>query len=224
MSFAVSLAHSSRPASPRLRRVLLAGLRAFVPPILRMVYGFRATGLDRVPREGPAVLACNHVSFIDWLFVGAALPRVPRFVMHHHHFRFAALRWFFELFEVIPIAPKKEDPARLQRAMDAIDEALARGDLVALWPEGTMTPDGELSDFRPGVERIVARRAVPVIPLALRGLWGGFFTRAGGEPMTKLPRLSRRRVELAAGDPIEPRELSMDTLRRRIEELRGDAR
>lgn len=211
-------------ARPRLRRVVLSVLRAIVPPLLRAAYAFRAGDLDPVPREGPAVLVCNHVSFIDWLFVGVALPRVPRFVMHHHHFRYPALRWFFELFDVIPIAPRKEDPTRLERALDAIDDALLRGELVALWPEGTMTPDGELSVLRPGVERVVARRAVPVIPLALRGLWGSFFTRANGAPMTTLPRLRRRRVELLAGEPIRPSELTLDLVRARIAALRGDAR
>jgi 1-acyl-sn-glycerol-3-phosphate acyltransferase len=180
--------------------------------------------IEHVPCEGSAVLVCNHVSFIDFLFVAAALPRLPRFVMHHHHFEMWTLRWFFELFRVIPIAPQKEDPARLHRAMDAIDDALAAGDLVAIFPEGQMTPDGELSEFRPGVERIVARRPVPVVPLALRGLWGSFFSRAHGEPMTKLPRRIGAKVELVADEPIAASCVSIVELRTRIAALRGTAR
>jgi 1-acyl-sn-glycerol-3-phosphate acyltransferase len=206
------------------RRMMTSFLRATVPAVLDRAYAFDAS-TAHVPRDGAAILVCNHVSFIDWLFLGAALPRVPRFVMHHHHWKVPALRWFFDLFEVIPIAPRKEDPARLEAAMEKIDRALADGELVAIWPEGTMTPDGELSVFRPGVERIVARRPVPVVPLALRGLWGSFFSRAGGEPMKKIPR--RRgfhRVELVAGAPIPPEQASTEEIRTRIAELRGDAR
>lgn len=198
-------------------------LRATVRPTLRAKYRFRARQLEHVP-VGPALLVSNHVSFIDWLLVAAALPRVPRFVMHQHHFLNPALRWFFELYDVIPIAPRKEDPARLAAAMDAIDDALARGEQVAIWPEGQMTPDGELSALRPGVERIVARRPVPVVPMAVRGMWGSSFSREGGEPLTKLPRLVRRNVELVAGPPIPPGEVCLEVVRARIAELRGAVR
>jgi 1-acyl-sn-glycerol-3-phosphate acyltransferase len=200
-------------------------VKSIVSPMLSVAYGFRSEDLENVPREGGAVLVCNHVSFIDWLFVGVALPRVPRFVMHQHHFQMPAFRWFFELFEVIPIAPRKEDPARLEAAMRAVDEALAKGELVAIFPEGRLTPDGELSEFRPGVERIVASRPVPVVPLALRGLWGSFWTCArGGAPMKGLPVPSGRTVVLAADAPIAPDEVSTDAIRARIAALRGDAR
>lgn len=207
------------------RQLMTSFLRATVPPLLDRAYAFETSRLSNVPSDGAAVLVCNHVSFIDWLFLGVALPRVPRFVMHHHHWKMPALRWFFDLFDVIPIAPRKEDPARLDVALRKIDEALANGELVAIWPEGTMTPDGELSPFRPGVERIVAKRPVPVVPLALRGLWGTFFSRADGEPMKKMPRKNGfHRVELVAGAPIPPERASVDEIRARIAELRGDAR
>ncbi len=213
-------------SSPRTEPRYLAfrAIRMLVRPVLNLVYGFRETQLEHVPSRGGAVLVCNHVSFIDWLFVAVALPRLPRFVMHHHHWKIGALRWFFDFFRVIPIAPRKEDPARLEAATRAIDEALRNGELVAIWPEGQLTPDGELSAFRPGVERIVAERPVPVVPLALRGLWGSFFSRSGGEPMKKLPRPVLRRVELIADLPIAPDRVCTALLRARIEALRGAAR
>lgn len=209
---------------PLSRRLMTSFLRATVPSMLGRAYAFDAS-TAHVPREGAALLVCNHVSFIDWLFLGVSLPRVPRFVMHHHHWRMPAFRWFFDLFDVIPIAPKKEDPALLDAAMEKIDRALANGELVAIWPEGTMTPDGELSPFRSGVERIVLRRPVPVVPLALRGLWGSFFSRAGGEPMKKMPRARGfHRVELVSGAPIPPERVSMEMIRERIAELRGETK
>jgi 1-acyl-sn-glycerol-3-phosphate acyltransferase len=215
---------SLRDPSPKRRALAFKVARAIVSPFLRLAYAFRPVHFDRIPESGGAVLVCNHVSFIDWVFVGVALERGPRFVMHHHHWKMPALRWFFELFDVIPIAPRKEDPARLEAAMNAIDEALAKGELVTIFPEGTMTPDGELSEFRPGIERIVAKRPVPVVPLALRGMWGSFFSRDGGEPMKKMPRRHARKVELACGAPIPPERASTNEIKSRILELRGEAR
>ncbi|MCA9608902.1 MAG: 1-acyl-sn-glycerol-3-phosphate acyltransferase [Myxococcales bacterium] len=210
--------------SPRSERVKRRAIRALLGTTLRGAYRLRVRGMHHVPRRGPAVVVCNHVSFIDWLFVALALPRLPHFVMHQHHFRSAAFRWFFDLHHVIPIAPRKEDPARCDEAFEAIDRALAAGELVMIFPEGTMTPDGELSPIRPGVERILARRPVPVVPLALRGLWGSFFSRDGGEPMQKLPRRLRSSVEIVAGAPIPPGEVTTERLASTLAALRGVAR
>lgn len=191
---------------------------------IRATYRFGARGMENIPREGPAIVVCNHVSFIDFLFVAVALPRLPHFVMHEHHFQMPIFRWFFDLHRVIPIAPRKDNPARLERAMRLIDRALRDGELVMIFPEGTMTPDGELSELRPGIERIVAERPVPVVPLALRGLWGSFFSRDGGEPMKHRPRLPRSTVEVVAGPSIPPESLSMREVAARIGTLRGAAR
>ncbi len=211
-------------SSTHAERVTRQAIRALLAPVMRGAYRIRVRGMHHVPRRGPAIVVCNHVSFIDWLFVALALPRLPHFVMHQHHFRSRAFRWFFDLHHVIPIAPRKEDPARCAEAFEAIDRALAAGELVMLFPEGTMTPDGELSPIRPGVERVLARRPVPVVPLALRGLWGSVFSRDGGEPMTKLPRRVRAPVEIVAGAPIPPGELTTERLAATLRALRGDAR
>jgi 1-acyl-sn-glycerol-3-phosphate acyltransferase len=163
----------------------MGSLRVVGRGLLHAGYRLRIDGVENVPRTGGVLVVSNHVSFHDWLFVGAALRRPARFVMHQHHFGVPLLRAFFEASRVIPIAPRKEDPARLEQALDAIDQALANGELVVIFPEGTMTPNGALSPFRPGLERIVARRPVPVVPIAMRGLFGSFFSRARGEPMCR---------------------------------------
>jgi 1-acyl-sn-glycerol-3-phosphate acyltransferase len=208
-------------ASAPIADACLPALRVVAKGMLGSAYRLHVRGISNVPSEGPALVVYNHVAFHDWLFVASAMPRLPRFVMHQAHWKVPALRWFFDLYRVIPIATRKEDPARLDRAMELIDEALAAGELVAMTPEGTMTPDGELSEFRPGVERILARRPVPVVPIAIRGLWGSFFSRKNGEPMKKLPRRVRAPVELVAAPPIDPSEVSISTLRARIGMLRG---
>ncbi|MGE0784346.1 MAG: 1-acyl-sn-glycerol-3-phosphate acyltransferase [Sandaracinaceae bacterium] len=213
--------YRSDPATSPLEHLWFRGLRTLARGIVRSLYRLEAKGLEHIPEHTGAIVVANHVSFIDWLIVGATLPRVPRFVMHHHHFRYRALRWFFRASRVIPIAPRKEDPEMLDRALDRIDEALAHGELVLIFPEGRMTPHGELSAIRPGVERIVARRPVPVIPVALRGLWGSFFSCYGGPPMRKRPRRLWAKVQVVADEPIAPTEVSVDRIAHALRTLRG---
>lgn len=184
-------------------RLWMRSLRALGTAMLHGAYDLTIEGREHVP-EGGAVVIANHSAFHDWLFVGVAMPRRVRFVMHQHHWRYPLLRAFFTASRVIPIAPGKEDPGAPVRALDAIDAALAAGELVVIFPEGTMTPDGRLSPFRPGLERIVRRRAVPIVPVGVTGLWGSWFSRAAGEPMRGTPRWRRRSVKVRIGAPIEP--------------------
>lgn len=213
--------YDSDPATSWPQHVYFSALRVLALGLLRAGYRFRDRGFEHLPRTGPAIVVSNHVSFIDFLIVAAAMPRTPRFVMHHFHWRYAPLRWFFRSCRVIPIAPRKERPDLLERALDQIDEALREGEVVLIFPEGTMTPDGELQPMRPGVARIVARRPVPVVPVAVRGQWGSFFSRFGGPPMRKLPRRLWAKVEVVADRPIAPSDVSPDVIAERIGALRG---
>lgn len=204
-------------------RIQRRSLDVVLTAMLRTGYRLIAREMRHVPARGAALVISNHVSFIDFAFVGASLPRLPHFVMHHEHWRHPVLRWFFELHRVIPIAPRKEDPAMLEAAYDAIDAALAAGELVMIFPEGDMTHDGDLGPVRSGVERIVHRRPVPVVPLAIRGLWGSFFSRVGGTPpmQDKRPRLRRSTVEIVAGPPIPPGRVSCEAVASTLRSLRG---
>jgi 1-acyl-sn-glycerol-3-phosphate acyltransferase len=216
----LTLSPDSPATVPSRDRLVVRLLRTFLLALLRARYRLSVAGAAYVPERGPALIVHNHVSVIDWVLVAVACTRVPRFVMHHRDYNRLGLRWFFEAFGSIQIAPRKEDPAMLARAYDAIDAALARGELVALCPEGTMTPDGSLGPFREGAARIVARRAVPVVPIALRGLWGSFFSRAPGK---RLFRRGRPRIEVVLGAPIAPAEVSTEAIRDRIAGLVGGA-
>jgi hypothetical protein len=184
-------------------RIWMRGLRALGAAMLHSAYDLEIEGRENVPAGGALVIA-NHSAFHDWLFVGVAMPRRVRFVMHQHHFRYPLLRAFFTASRVIPIAPSKEDGAALARAMDAIDAALGNGELVMIFPEGTMTSNGELSPFRPGLERIVAKRPVPIVPVGVTGLWGSWFSRAAGAPMHGAPHWTRRQVRIRIGAPLTP--------------------
>lgn len=187
-------------------------LRRVIGLWVRVCYRFSVSGREHLPRHGAAVLVCNHVSFIDGLLVGIATRRKVRFVMDHRIFRYAALHWFFRTVGAIPIAPRSEDHGVREQAFERIAAALRAGELLCIFPEGMITHTGELNEFRPGIERILAATRVPVIPLALRGLWGSFFSRKGGPAMRKLPRRVRARIELRCGPPVDPRAATAERL------------
>jgi 1-acyl-sn-glycerol-3-phosphate acyltransferase len=186
-------------------------MRFVVWMLVHTVYRVRHRGLDHLPAVGPAVLVANHVSFVDALVITAASRR-------------PILRFVFRTGRAIPIASRKEDPALLERAYDEVARALEAGELVCIFPEGRITTTGDLSPFRPGIERIVARTPVPVVPLALRGLWGSFFSRMGGPAMRRPFRRFWSRIEVVAGPPIPPEFATAAALQARVAELRGDCR
>lgn len=199
-------------------------LRLIMWFLVHTMYRVDESGLDHVPLEGPAVLVCNHVSYMDALVIGAKLRRPVRFVMHKHIFKIPGLGLLFRLYKAIPIASAKTDPATLAAAMDQVAEELDRGQLVGIFPEGHLTHDGEIDVFRSGIERIVARTPVPVVPLALQGLWGSFFSNCGGPALTHRPRLRGAKLGLVVGPPVPPEEVDAADLRERVKALRGDRR
>ena len=191
--------------------------------LVNTLYRIDAHGLARIPEEGPALLVCNHVSYMDALILGGSVRRPVRFVMYYRIFNIPVLRFLFRTAKAIPIAGRKEDPALLERAFEEVDRALADGELVCLFPEGGLTRDGEIAPFRGGVERILARRPVPVIPLALRGLWGSVFSRRDSAlGRSRLPRRFRARIGLAVGDAVPANEADAAHLEQQVRALRGD--
>jgi len=191
------------------------------------LYRVRSINTERIPAEGAALLACNHVSFVDAVLIMGASPRPIRFVMDHRIFKIPLMNWFFKNAKAIAIAPAREDPKMLERANQRIDAALAEGDLVCIFPEGKITFDGELSPFKQGVQKIVERVPVPVYPMALRGLWGSFFSRYGGAAFSRpvearLRRGLRSKIELVVGEPLPPDQVKPELLMERVAALRGD--
>jgi 1-acyl-sn-glycerol-3-phosphate acyltransferase len=190
--------------------------------IVSLLYRIRVEGGENVPEEGPAVLVANHVSFMDPLIVNAATRRPPRFVMYYRIFNIPVLRFIFRTAKAIPIAGRKEDEALMERAFAEVDQTLADGGLVCIFPEGGITRDGEILPFRPGIERIVAARPVPVVPIALRGLWGSVFSRKDSAlGRMRLPRRFRARIEVAIGPPVPPEGATAAELEARVRALRG---
>ncbi|MDE2082886.1 MAG: MFS transporter [Burkholderiales bacterium] len=192
---------------------------AFV--LTRCMYRLRLQGDEHIPAHGAAILVCNHVSYIDAVLLLAASPRPVRFLMDHRIFAVPVLGGLFRLGKAIPIAPRHEDPAAYERAFAQARQVLAEGELLGIFPEGGITRDGELGPFKGGVMKILQTNPVPVVPLALRNLWGSYFSRIeGGAAMVRPFRRGLfSRVGLAAGEPLAPARVTPELLRERVQGL-----
>jgi 1-acyl-sn-glycerol-3-phosphate acyltransferase len=198
-------------------------MRFLVWMLVNTLYRIRLRGLENIPDEGPALIVANHVSFVDALIIGGSVRRPVRFVMYWKIFDIPVLNFIFRTARAIPIAGKKENEALMHKAFDEVDAALKNGDVVGIFPEGELTADGAIQEFRPGVERILERTPVPVIPMALRGLWGSLFSRRDNfMKRARLPRRFWSRIELVAGAPVPPVEATAELLEGKVRELRGD--
>lgn len=190
--------------------------------LIKAAYRLRTEGAEHIPEEGAAVLVCNHVSFVDSLVVMSASPRPVRFVMDHRIFGLPLLSYIFRHGRAIPIASAKEDPVLMEKAFAEVSAALKNGELVAIFPEGGLTPDGELQAFRPGIARILDSDPVPVVPMALSGLWGSYFSRIDGAVMKKPFRRGLfSRIGLQVGSVMPPEAAAPAELQKVVQALRG---
>ncbi len=191
--------------------------------LVHSVYRLEKSGLENIPEKGPAVLVCNHVSFVDPLVILAASPRPIRFVMDHRIFAMPVISFIFRTGKAIPIAPAREDERLLNSAYDKVAEALEHGELVAIFPEGRITDSGELYPFRAGIRRIVERTPVPVVPLALKGLWGSFFSRRDGPAMSRPFRRGLfTKIGLEGGAALSPAQATPESLQAAVQAIRGN--
>ncbi len=192
--------------------------------LVKALYRLRVQGIENIPDDGPALLVCNHVSYVDALLIGGAVPRPARFVMYYKIFNTPGAGWLFRAARAIPIAGAREDAALMERAFAQVDAALAAGEVVCIFPEGALTRDGEIASFKGGVERILATRAVPVVPTALRGMWVSMWSNRNSRMrQLRMPRRFRAHVDLIIGEPISAAQASAATLEVRVRALRGDS-
>ena len=206
------------------RQVPEFSMRFLVWLVSHGLYRVRHVGLEAIPDKGAAVLVCNHVSYMDACLLAGAVRRPIRFVMHDSIYRIPVLNFIFRTGQAIPIVARKDDPEVHDSAFRAIREGLAGGNLLCIFPEGRLTSDGEVGQFRRGVERMIEETPVPVIPLALRGMWGSFFSRAGNGPFIGWRGRLWRRVDVVAGEPLLPAAVKAGRLRERVLTLRGGRR
>ena len=194
-------------------------MRFIVWILVHFVYRVKSQNLDNIPDEGAAIVVCNHVSLMDALIIGGCVRRPIRFVMYYKIFNIPFLRFIFKTARAIPIASKKEDPELLERAYNQIAKELLMGNVVGIFPEGKLTSDGKVDNFKPGIERILKETPVPVIPLALDGMWGSFFSNERGRPLSGIPRRISAKIKLTAGKAIAPERVNAAKLQNIVTNL-----
>lgn len=198
-------------------------LRLIAWLLVSLVYRVKYKGLEKIPTEGPVVLVCNHVAFVDPAIVMGRVRRPTRFVMHHKIYNKFGMKSLFKAAKAIPVASAKENPEMMEAAFKSVQEALADGNVVCIFPEGALTPDGQIGQFKKGIERIIKDSPVPVVPMALNNLWGSMFSRYSKNVLTRLPRKFMAKVELLVGDPVPPEEVTADRLYEMVVDLKNQA-
>lgn len=192
--------------------------------LVHAVYRVSREGLENIPDDGPCIIVCNHVSYVDAVVIAACVRRPIRFIMDHRIFRVPVLSFIFRAMHTIPIASARDDPRRKARAFAEAAAALADGEIVGIFPEGRLTRTGELNTFRPGVSQIVAATPVPVVPMALRGLWGSVFSRSRHRAAIGRTGGLFSRISLAAAPPVRAEDATPEVLFGQVLALRGDVR
>jgi len=185
--------------------------------LVRLMYRVKTNGLENIPKEGPVVLTCNHVTFVDWLVISGSCPRPTVFIMYYKFFHIPIIQTLMKQAKVIPICSAKEDPEVLKKAFCSIKAALEDGEVVCIFPEGQLTPDGNRTPFREGVCRIIEETPVPVIPMSLSGMWGSIFSKQKGSKWIRPIHQFWRSVHLDIHPPIPPEELTLGSLKATIE-------
>ena len=192
--------------------------------LINVFYRVRPVGLENIPPTGPAVVVCNHVSYMDPILLRGSIRRPMRFVMYYKIFDIPLLRFFFKNMKAIPIASAREDEDLMKLAFDKVDAELEAGNIVCIFPEGGMTCDGEVQRFRPGIEKIIARRPVPVIPVSLGRLWGSWFSRRKDGGLRRIPGRLFAHVPITVGRAIPATDVTARSLELLVRTQRGDDR
>ncbi|ASJ76687.1 MFS transporter [Granulosicoccus antarcticus] len=197
-------------------------MRFLIWLLIHTLYRVRKQDMHLIPQSGAAIVVANHVSFVDALLLGGCIKRPVRFVMYYKIYNIPVLNFIFRTAKAIPIAGRSEDEALYEQAFERMKAALEQGELLCIFPEGQITQNGQMSPLRPGILRVLEAQPVPVVPIALQGLWGSLFSRKGGPAFFKLPRRIFARIGLIVGKPMPADSVTLDALEVRLRELRGD--
>ncbi|MFD2180148.1 MFS transporter [Veronia pacifica] len=203
------------------KQVPLFALRFFIWLLSHTMYRVTHKDLHNIPEKGGALLICNHVSYVDALLLAGACPRPIRFVMDEEYYHIPVLHYFFRAARVIPIHTSSKS---IRKALETVKTELEAGEVVCIFPEGHLTSDGEMIPFKRGIDLILRQTPVPVVPMALQGLWGSYFSREGGRALLKLPKRFWSKITIIADEPVPPREARSDQMFEKVAMLRGDAR
>ncbi|MCA9136663.1 MAG: AMP-binding protein [Planctomycetales bacterium] len=194
-------------------------VRALFRPMLAVVYRKRIVGLENLPRQGGYLIVSNHVSWIDGIVILWMMPRNVRFVVDGTNFGSGFAKWLAAAFDTILMV---SNPKSIARALKSAREALSDGDVVGIFPEGTITRTGQLQAFKPGMSKILKGNDAPVVPVYLDGMWGSIFSFSGGKFFFKWPDKFRRRLTLYIGKPF-PNETPIELVRSQVHQLNARA-
>lgn len=193
-------------------------LRLWMRFLSKVFYKVRVVGGDDFPEEGPVIIVCNHVSFVDWMILMGVIKRPIHFVIDWNYYYLPTGPFWFRQAGLVPIATRKESEEVLNKAFDLIHSDLDEGSVLGLFPEGWITRDGKMRRFQPGVNKILKNRPVPVVYAALDGLWGSIFSFSGGRVLLKFPRSFRSQVTLHLSSPIAAEDYDPKEAERWIQE------
>ncbi|MEM6470197.1 MAG: AMP-binding protein [Planctomycetota bacterium] len=194
-------------------------VRGFVRPLLEIFYRKRVVGIENLPKDGGCLIVSNHVSFIDGIILLWILPRNVRFVVDGGNFGSKAAKWIAAAFDTILMSAS---PKSIGRALKTAREGLKSGDVIGLFPEGTITRTGQLQAFKGGMRKILQGTEAPVVPVYLDGMWGSIFSFSGGKFFWKWPDRFRRRLTVYIGETI-PHDTPIDLIRSRVHRLNAHA-
>ncbi|MCC9641405.1 AMP-binding protein [Rhodopirellula sp. JC740] len=194
-------------------------VRGLFRPILAMLYRKRVVGLENLPAEGGCLLVSNHVSWIDGILILWALPRNVRFVVDGGNFTSKIGDYLGRAFDTIFMMG---GPKSIGRAIRDAREGLNNGDVIGLFPEGTITRTGQLQAFRPGMGKMLKNTDAKILPVHLEGMWGSVFSFSGGKYFWKWPNKFRRTITLYVGEPL-PVDTPISTVRCRVQALGSKA-
>ena len=197
-------------------------VRFVVWVLTHTMYRVNHKNLHHLPEKKGALLVCNHVSYMDALLLSAVCPRLIRFVMEEDYANLPPLKRFLNRAGVIPISATNR--RSIVRAFGEVEQALAEGHIVCIFPEGRLTSDGEMNEFMRGMDLILKRSPVPVIPIALKGMWGSYFSRYKGSACKGLPTRFWSRIEIEAGEPVPAEMASTQVMHEKVSKLRGEWR
>lgn len=188
--------------------------RSIAKALTHIIYRVEYIGFDKIPDRGPVLIIANHVSYVDGLLIQAGMKRHVRYLIDQFIYEVPGIHYIMSMNEAIPILPRKDS---VEKALDEISEGLERGQVVAIFPEGQLTYTGNLGRFKPGVEWIIERDPVPIYPVAIKGVWGGIFSRKYLKSKYRwVPKGFRPKVTCICGDVIHPGTVRVDHLQRVI--------
>lgn len=193
--------------------VFQRAVKAFVWVAIRFLYRLRIIGAHYIPESGPVVLVPNHVTYLDAVIIAAHVNRPVRYAMYYRLYE--RLKWVVGPLGAFPIAGRGEDKAIYERAFEIMAETLDAGGVVCIFPEGMLTETGKMNEFRPGINKVIARNPEAVVlPVGLRNLWGSYFSKKK-KGFFKFPSHFMAKITMKIGCPIH-KGATLEEMRERV--------